>query len=43
MEHEGDKDTDCNWGTWDSPPKIGNGTENLVLKEQVETIQTSVF
>ena len=34
MEHEGDGDTNCNWYTWNNPPKR---FEDLEIKGQVET------
>ena len=38
MEHESDGDTDCNWRTL-----IGTGTEDLKIRGQMETIQTTAL
>ena len=27
MEHEGDRDNDFGWGTWDNPKRIGKDWE----------------
>ena len=39
MEHDGD--TSCKWCTWNYPQRIGKVPEDLEIREQVETIQTT--
>ena len=33
MEHDGDGVTNCCWGTWDNPQRIGKRTGGLVNKK----------
>ena len=39
MKHEGDGDITCNWNARNNHQKIGKGTEDLEIRELVETIQ----
>ena len=43
MEHEDDGDTNCNWCIWNNSQRIGKGMEELEIRGQVETIQTTAL
>ena len=36
MEHESEGDTECNWGAWYNPQRIGTESEGLVNKRTCE-------
>ena len=40
MEYKREGDTNCNWCTWNDPQKFNQGTEELEIRGQAETIQT---
>ena len=43
MKHERDGDTNCNWCSWYSHKGLIKGLDNLELRGQVKTIQTTAL